>query len=59
MKKHKFIFFGKIFGFYYELNEKFEKDKDSKIEPASTVVQFKRNAKKAYPETELIFNKVG
>lgn len=59
MSKHKFIFFGKIFGFYYELNKNFEKDKDSKIESASTLVQFKKNAKKAYSETKLIFHKVG
>ena len=59
MKDYKFIFFGKILGFYYELNENYEIDKNSKIQPASTINWFKQNAKKAYPGIKLYFNKVG
>lgn len=59
MKKDKFIFFGKILGFYYELNEDYSIKKDSLIIPAQKMIWFKNNARKAYPKTTLIFNKVG
>lgn len=59
MKKYKFVFFGKILGFYYELNENYEIKKDSKIQPAQKINWFKENAKKAYPKTKIYFNKVG
>ena len=56
----KFIFFGKILGFYYELNESNSKVKEnSEIIPASTIKDFKKNAKKAYPNQKIVFNKVG
>lgn len=60
MEKCKFIFYGKILGNYYELNINNDGAKlDSKIEPASTVVWFKQNCRKAYPGYKLFFNKVG
>lgn len=56
----KFVFFGKILGFYYELDESNSKQLEaSKIFPASTVAEFKKNARKAYPNVKIIFNKVG
>lgn len=56
----KFIFYGKILGFYYELDETNSKAKEkSEITPATTIKDFKKNAKKAYPQKKIIFNKVG
>lgn len=59
-KDSKFVFFGKILGYYYELDDTNSvAKKDSLITPASTVVWFKENAKKAYKNKKVIFNKVG
>lgn len=56
----KFVFFGKILGYYRELNEDNTTAKtDSKIYPASTVKWFKENARKAYAGQKIIFQKVG
>lgn len=59
MTKYKFIFFGKILGLYYELDDNNHIDEHSKIKPASKISWFKQNAKKAYPGIKLIFNKIG
>ena len=56
----KFIFYGKILGFYYELDETNSKAKEkSKITPATTAKAFKENAKKVYSDRKIVFNKVG
>lgn len=56
----QFIFYGKILGFYYELDATNTRAKEnSEITPATTVKGFKQNAKKAYPHQKIIFNKVG
>ena len=56
----KFIFFGKILGYYYELDESnTTAKKDSKIALASTVKEFKENARKAFAGQKIIFYKVG
>lgn len=56
----KFIFYGKILGYYYELDETNSKAlKGSNIFPAPTKYEFIKNSRKAYPDYKLIFNKVG
>lgn len=56
----KFVFFGKILGYYRELNEdNTTVNENSKIHPASTVKWFKENARKAYAGEKIIFCKVG
>lgn len=60
MENFKFIFYGKILGLYYELDESNTKAlENSKIKPASTQKWFMENARKAYPDYKLVFNKVG
>ena len=57
MKNYKFIFAGKIFGYYRELeNNNVVSKENSKIYPASTKKWFKENAKKAYPNCKIIIN---
>ncbi len=56
----KTVFFGKILGFYYELNpDNTTINKQSPVCPASTVKWFKENTKKAYKGYKIVFNKIG
>lgn len=56
----KFVFFGKILGYYRELSEDNTTPKtDSPVHPASTIKWFKENARKAYAGEKIIFCKVG
>lgn len=56
----KIVFYGKILGFYYQLDDtNSNKLKTSILQPASTQKEFEKNARKAYSEYKVVFNKVG
>lgn len=56
----KFVFYGKILGYYRELSEDSTTPKvDSPVYPASTLKWFKENARKVYAGEKIVFLKVG
>ena len=60
MKKYKFVFAGKISGYYRELDDSNTAAKENSIiYPASTKKWFEQNAKKAYAGYKVVINWVG
>ena len=60
MKESYFLFYGKILGMWYELDESNSKAKeDSVIPPAFNKKDFLKNARKYIKAKKIYFNQVG